>query len=102
MVSKFERGKDSAQDAVESTATAVGRIATIITTAVAEVTREIGGILTQGFEMREAAKRARLDDSGARPVTSDGGTSDGGTSDGGAPDGGAPDGGAAEPREDRP
>lgn len=58
---KLERNKDMAQEAVQSTAKRVGRIATIITGAVADVTREIGELITDGFEMREAAKRAKLD-----------------------------------------
>ena len=53
MVGRFERNKDLLQEAVESTATHVGRIATIITTAVADITREIGDLVTDGFEMRD-------------------------------------------------
>ncbi|GAA4397929.1 hypothetical protein GCM10023147_33740 [Tsukamurella soli] len=62
MVGKIERNKDAAQEVVESTAVHVGRIATIIAQAVADVTREIGDIVTDGFEMREAARRAGRDD----------------------------------------
>ncbi|MGZ8179144.1 hypothetical protein ACXVUM_14545 [Williamsia sp. SKLECPSW1] len=62
MVGRFERNKDLLQEAVESTATHVGRIATIITGAVADITREIGDLVTDGLEMRDAAKRAQLDD----------------------------------------
>ncbi|GAB3130932.1 hypothetical protein GCM10027289_16350 [Tsukamurella serpentis] len=54
----FERRKDQAQDAIESTAIRVGRIATIITTAVADVAREIGDGISDAVEMRQAAKRA--------------------------------------------
>lgn len=61
MVGRIERNKDLAQDAIENTANSVGNIAKIITTAVADVTKEIGGIVTDAFEMREAAKAARLD-----------------------------------------
>ncbi|WP_299575653.1 hypothetical protein [uncultured Williamsia sp.] len=61
MVGRFERNKDLLQEAVESTATHVGRIATIITGAVADITREIGDLVTDGFEMRDAMKRAELD-----------------------------------------
>ncbi|WP_019201235.1 hypothetical protein [Tsukamurella sp. 1534] len=61
-MSKLERRKDAAQEAVESTAIRVGRIATIITTAVADVAREIGDAVTDGFEMRQAAKRAAEDE----------------------------------------
>jgi hypothetical protein len=58
---RLERNKDLAQEAVQSTASRVGRIATIITGAVADVAREIGELITDGFEMREAAKQAKLD-----------------------------------------
>ena len=58
---KLERNKDFAQEAVQTTATRVGRIATIITGAVVDVAREIGDLITDGFEMRDAAKRAKLD-----------------------------------------
>ncbi|MEH3156793.1 MAG: hypothetical protein PGN29_16210 [Gordonia paraffinivorans] len=61
MVGRFERNKDLLQEAVESTATHVGRIATIITGAVADITREIGDLVTDGLEMRDAARRAELD-----------------------------------------
>ncbi|GAA1481598.1 hypothetical protein GCM10009624_20380 [Gordonia sinesedis] len=62
MVDRFERNKDLVQEVVESTATHVGQIATIITGAVAGVAREIGEIFTEGFEMREAARKAKLDE----------------------------------------
>ncbi|GAA4752461.1 hypothetical protein MUG78_10225 [Gordonia alkaliphila] len=59
MVGKLERNKDLVQDIVENTAHRVGTIASIITTAIVDVTREIGDLVTDGFEMREAAKAAR-------------------------------------------
>ncbi|WP_045822236.1 hypothetical protein [Williamsia herbipolensis] len=62
MVGRFERNKDLLQTAVESTATHVGRIATIITGAVVEITREIGDLVADGVEMREAAKKAEIDE----------------------------------------
>jgi hypothetical protein len=61
MVSRFERNKDTAQEMIESTAHRVGRIASIITGAVIDVTREIGDLISDGIEMREAAKKARDD-----------------------------------------
>lgn len=61
-MSKLERGKDTTQEIVESVAIRVGRIATIITTAVADVVREIGDAASDGLEMREAAKRAAADE----------------------------------------
>ena len=61
MVSRFERNKDTAQEMIESTAHRVGRIASIITGAVIDVTREFGDLISDGIEMREAAKKARDD-----------------------------------------
>ena len=62
MIDRYERNKDVVQEIVESTATHVGRIATIITTAVADVAREVGDIVTDGFEMRDAARKAKADE----------------------------------------
>lgn len=62
MVGKFESNKDLVQEIAESAATHVGKIATIIAGAVRDVTREIGDFVTDGIEMREAAKAARDDD----------------------------------------
>ncbi|GGG01716.1 hypothetical protein GCM10007304_14640 [Rhodococcoides trifolii] len=61
MVGKFERNKDTIQELTESTAAHVGRIAVIIATAVVDVTREIGDLITDGIEMREASRRAQND-----------------------------------------
>ena len=61
MVSKGEAAKDTAQVLLESTATHVGRITTIITGAVRDVIRELGGLASDAFEMREAAKKAVRD-----------------------------------------
>ncbi|WP_024794855.1 hypothetical protein [Tomitella biformata] len=74
MVSKFERRKDIVQELTESTATHVGKIAMIITNCVKDVTKEIGDLITDGFEMREAAKQAGRDahrDGGADDVKID-------------------------------
>lgn len=64
MVGKFESGKDIAQDLTESAAQRVGNIASIITGAVKDVTREIGDFVTDGIEMREAARVANQDHDG--------------------------------------
>lgn len=61
MISKFESNKDIVQDMTENAAQRVGNIATIITGAVKGVTREIGDLITDGIEMRDAAKAARED-----------------------------------------
>ncbi|EID80681.1 MULTISPECIES: hypothetical protein [Rhodococcus] len=68
MVGKFERRKDTVQELTESAATHVGHIATIIAGAVRDVTREIGDWVSDGIEMREAAKKAREDEGEDRPV----------------------------------
>lgn len=61
MVGRAERNKDLIQEVVENAAHRVGNIATIITSAVADVARELGELVTDGFEMREAAKAAERD-----------------------------------------
>ena len=62
MVGRAERGKDVAQEMVQSTAMRVGNITTIITTAVVDVAREVGELFTDGFEIRDAARRAERAD----------------------------------------
>jgi hypothetical protein len=58
MPGPLETRKDQVQEAVESGATHVGRIATIVTGAVRDVARELGSWATDVFEMREASNRA--------------------------------------------
>ena len=58
MLSRFEIAKDTVQELTESAATHVGRIATILTAAVREVTHEMGEWASDVIEMREAAGRA--------------------------------------------
>jgi hypothetical protein len=60
-LSDLEINKDTLQTVVESGFDHVGRIASIITAAGRDVTREIGAWATDFFEMREAAARARAD-----------------------------------------
>jgi hypothetical protein len=59
MMGRFEIQKDTVQVIAESAATHVGRIATIVTGAVKDVTREFGDWASDVFEIREAADRAR-------------------------------------------
>ena len=61
MLKRLETRKDTVQVAVESAFNHVGHIATIITHAGREVTRELGDWASEVFEMREAARRARAD-----------------------------------------
>ena len=61
MVGKLEVAKDTAQVLTESAANHVGRIATIITSAVREIAHEMGEWATDAFEMRDAANKATRD-----------------------------------------
>jgi hypothetical protein len=59
MLGRLEIGKDTLQMLTESSH--VGRIATIITGAVREVTHELAEWASDAFEMRDAARRAETD-----------------------------------------
>lgn len=61
MLDDLETRKDTVQVVVESAFHHVGQIASIITGAGREITRELGEWATDVFEMRDAARRARLD-----------------------------------------
>ena len=56
-LSKTEIGKDALQETVESVASAVGEIASIITTAVKDVAGAVGGVATDLFEIRDGVRR---------------------------------------------
>jgi hypothetical protein len=60
-ISKAEIRKDALQDTVEAAATAVGSVTTIVTTAVRDIARTVGGFATDMFEIRESARRAADD-----------------------------------------
>ncbi len=57
-ITKAEIGKDGVQSTVEATAHTVGEVASILTSAVKDVAGAIGGLATEVFEIRDAAKRA--------------------------------------------
>lgn len=59
-MSDFERNKDQIQAGVQAGASLVGRITVIIPDAVGSIAREVGDFVTEGIEMREAARTARL------------------------------------------
>jgi hypothetical protein len=61
MLGRLEIGKDTLQVLTESAASHVGRIATIVTGALREVTHELGEWVSDAFEMRDAAGRAQGD-----------------------------------------
>jgi hypothetical protein len=62
-LSDAEIGKDAIQSTVEAAATAVGEVATILTSAVRDVATAIGGFATELFEIREATRKAQSADS---------------------------------------
>jgi len=64
-ISKAEIRKDALQDTVEATATAVGAVTTIVTGAVRDIARAVGGFATEVFEIRESARRAAADTEGS-------------------------------------
>ncbi len=61
MLPESEIRKDAIQAGVESAATRVGHIATIITGAVRDVAHEIGEFATDMYEMVDSSRRARAD-----------------------------------------
>lgn len=60
-LSRAEIGKDAVQTTVEAAASTVGQVATIVTKAVQDVAGALGGLATEVFEIREAAKNAAAD-----------------------------------------
>lgn len=64
-LTKAEISKDAVQSTLEAGASAVGEVATIITSAVKDVAGAIGGFATEVFEIRDSARKAgskHLDD----------------------------------------
>lgn len=68
---KAEIRKDALQDSVEATASAVGAVSTIVTGAVRDVARAVGGLATELFEIRDAARRAAEDATPSEQPSSD-------------------------------
>ena len=60
-LSKAEIRKDAVQDTIEATAGAVGAVTVILTRAVGDVARTVGGLVTEVFEIRDAARKAGTD-----------------------------------------
>ena len=69
-LSGAEIGKDAVQSTVEAAASTVGEVATIVTNAVRDVATALGGLATEVFEIREAARKAAEDgpDAGEVPL----------------------------------
>jgi hypothetical protein len=63
-LSRNEIRKDAVQGTVEAAATAVGQVTSIVTTAVRDVARALGGFATEVFEIRDSARRAGADQAG--------------------------------------
>jgi len=57
-LSKAEIRKDAVQDTVTAAAGTVGSVATILTGAVTDVVKAVGGLATELFEIRDAARKA--------------------------------------------
>ena len=68
-ISRGEIRKDALQDSVEATATAVGTVTTIVTAAVRDVARTLGGLATELFEIRDSARRAAEDNEPAESTS---------------------------------
>lgn len=69
MPSRLELIKDVLQVAVESGAERVGRVTGVITGAVRDVTREVGGWASDVFEVVEAAQKAESRKGGSAAET---------------------------------
>jgi hypothetical protein len=60
-LSRAEIGKDAVQHTIEAAATTAGQVASIITGAVRDVAKALGGFATEVFEIRDAARKAGRD-----------------------------------------
>ena len=60
-LSKAEIRKDALQDGVTAASHAVGSVTTILTGAVSDIARTLGGFATEMFEIRDSARRASRD-----------------------------------------
>lgn len=67
-LSKTEIRKDALQDGVEATLHTVGQVANIVVGAASEVAKAFGGLATDLFEIRDAARRASADSPTVRVV----------------------------------
>ena len=57
-ISKAEIRKDAVQNTVEAATHTVGQVTTILVTAVGDVAKAVGGLGTDIFEIRDAARKA--------------------------------------------
>lgn len=70
-LSRNEIRKDAVQDGVTAAAQAVGTVTTIVTTAVGDVVRTLGGFATEMFEIRDSTKKALRDHPADRETPED-------------------------------
>jgi len=57
-ISKAEIRKDAVQNTVEAATNTVGQVSSILVSAVGDVAKAIGGLGTEIFEIRDAARKA--------------------------------------------
>lgn len=57
-ISKAEIRKDAVQNTVEAATNTVGQVTSIVVSAVGDVAKAIGGLGTDIFEIRDAARKA--------------------------------------------
>lgn len=62
MVNDGQSARDTIQVVTETAADHLGKIATIVSTAIRDIATELGDWVTDVVEMRDAAERARNDD----------------------------------------
>lgn len=62
MADRMSAYRDAAQDIMETTAEHAAKIATIVSGAVVGVAREVGDLVTDGREIRDAMRQARSDE----------------------------------------
>ncbi len=68
-LSKAEIRKDALQEGVTAASQAVGSVTTIITAAVGDIARAVGGFATEIFEIRDSVRKAGRDhDEAASPA----------------------------------
>ena len=60
-LSRGEIRKDAVQSTIEAAATTVGQVTSIVTGAVRDVAKVLGGFATELFEIRDAARKAGRD-----------------------------------------
>jgi hypothetical protein len=71
-LSKAEINKDAVQETVEAAATTVGQVMSIITVAIRDITKAIGGFASDAFEIRDGVRRAKeqlIDDTDGSPAS---------------------------------